>query len=102
MKKFIYIVEDNDPQHAVLMEMISLNDLKVILIGDYYHDKICEKVEGFIECLKLYELEHSVCKIEVEELDSDTFYKEDFSINGNFICLGGEEIGFLSFKRGVE
>lgn len=97
MKKFIYILENNDPQHATLLELTELGELKTILVGDDYHDKICEKVEGFIECLNLYQLEHSISEIELDELDSDTFYREGFSINGGSIYLGDEEIGVLVF-----
>lgn len=97
MKKFIYILENNDPQHGALLELTELGELKDIFIGDDYHNKICEKVEGFIGCLELYQLEHLICEIEVDELDSDAFYREDFSINNGSIYLGDEKIGQLVF-----
>ncbi len=99
MIRYIYITENNDPQHAVLFELTESNELKVILMGDYYHDKISEKVDGFVTCLHLYGLEALIAEIVVDEIDSDFFYQLDFEVKGGFIYLDERQLGELSFKE---
>lgn len=45
----IIYVNDNFEEEKALFDK---KENKVILLGDYYHDKIDEKIEGYLEALK--------------------------------------------------
>ncbi|MGK4040841.1 hypothetical protein AB0Y20_00970 [Heyndrickxia oleronia] len=62
--------------------LVNLNTKEVILKGDYYHDKIDEKIEGYLAALQDFNIYND--EPEEEEIDSKhemykelEFYNED-------------------------
>ena len=45
----VIYVNDNFEEEKALFDK---NEKKVILLGDYYHDKIDERIEGYLEALR--------------------------------------------------
>jgi DNA-binding LacI/PurR family transcriptional regulator len=48
MELIIYVNEKFEDERA----LFDLDKKKIILKGDYYHDKISEKIEGYLKALK--------------------------------------------------
>lgn len=48
--------------------LFDLDNNKVILHGDYYHDKIDEQIEGYLQALKDYDIHTE--EVEEEWIDS--------------------------------
>ena len=72
--KIIRVFEDvtrDEDSSIVLLEI----DGNVVMHGDYYHDKIESKIDGFKECLKFL---NTPCTIEIDErsvVDEDLYYQ---------------------------
>lgn len=48
MNLVVYINDNFEDERA----LFDLDKMKVILMGDYYHDKIDDRIEGYLEALK--------------------------------------------------
>ena len=59
-----------DEEEKVLVKLINDTDFEIILHGDYYHDKIYEKIEGFLEGL-------SYCGVKYTMKESEVIYESD-------------------------
>lgn len=51
--------------------LFDLNKEQVLLSGDYYHDKIDAKIEGYLEALS----DHNIYNKEVEEMYVDIHHR---------------------------
>jgi hypothetical protein len=52
MKLVVYVNEDFEDQRA----LFDLERKKTLLVGDFYHDKIDEKIDGYLQALKDFEI----------------------------------------------
>ncbi len=64
MKLIIYVNDHFEEEKA----LFDLDENKTLLIGDYYHDKIGGKIEGYLEALKDHEI--YVDEVSTEWIDS--------------------------------
>jgi hypothetical protein len=100
---FIQVSLEDDPQCEALVLIINKNEIMVAMSGDEYHNKIANRIEGFLEGLSFCDQEYTLKKIRIEgEFDekigdykdySSDIYSENFAIkDGNlflndlFIC----------------
>lgn len=59
------------------------NNNQIVLIGDCYHDKIYEQIEGFLKALQYLNIEFKVEDTELISPNNDLFYQIGFS-NENY------------------
>ncbi len=78
MKLIKYVNAHYEEERA----LVDLDSKKIILKGDYYHDKIDDKIDGYLQALK----DHSIYKDKVKRKEIDhkhemynelEFYNED-------------------------
>ena len=62
----IYEEEDTDFVSDSTLEMLYI-DNKYIMSGDWYHDRINTKIEGFLECLKFIGIPFEIEKRQVND-----------------------------------
>jgi hypothetical protein len=82
MKTFKRIGNTTLTEEMALVEVSANN--KVILNGDYYHDKIQERIEGFLYALSYYGIEYNIEETEYISPQNDLFKKLGFE-NDNYL-----------------
>lgn len=80
MKLIIYINEhwEEDPEYA----LFDLHENKILLKGDWYHDKISHKIAGYLRALRDFDVysepvNEMYINSEHEHYDLLDFYNED-------------------------
>lgn len=64
MKKLFRYTYENDESGDCGRELLRDETGKVLLEGDYYHDHISNKIDGFIKTVKLFEPEVEIKIVE--------------------------------------
>ena len=80
MRLIIYVNDDFEDERA----LFDLDEEKTLLLGDYCHDHIDEKIEGYLEALKDFKIYENDSNLETEWIDSDHKY---YKLIG--FCYGG-------------
>lgn len=52
--------DPGDPSEDSIVTSLYVNDLPVYIKEDYYHNKIDEKIKGFIKCLDTLSIKYSM------------------------------------------
>lgn len=60
MKNLVIYINVIDDTQRALVEILDDNTYKIIMSGDWYHDKIIEKIDGFFQCLNYFNILHNL------------------------------------------
>ena len=105
-RKFIVFRNETFEEEKALVEIVG-DMRKIIVKGDYYHDKIDEKIEGFFLALDYLDVEYNLEELSLssgtplfEELE---FYNDSFDMDfDNYDNNDNEEIGTKEEKENNE
>ena len=67
----ILVNENNEDEKA----LVDLDDKRVCISGDYYHDKIDEQIEGFLEGLKFANVKYELVNDWMEVSPEDELFE---------------------------
>lgn len=83
MKEFKKYINGTYEDEIALVEITEVRE-KVIMYGDYYHDKIYEKIEGFFRGLEY-------CGVEYKEKNkSEEIFPDNPMFSAIGFCNGGD------------
>lgn len=78
MKIFKKYVNRTFAEEMVLVEVLDNKVNKIVMKGDYYHDKIIERIIGFYEGLYYCAIEHKIEETEYINPNHKLFKKFNF------------------------
>lgn len=71
-KKFIDLREGEDGAVTTLYEVLDTHaGYNLVMSGDYHHDKIDDKIEGFFNALDYLDVSYDISEIKLEENEEE-------------------------------
>lgn len=78
MRTLLVCVNSVDDTQRALVEVMNGEECKVIMSGDWYHDKIIEKMDGFYQALNYFGVEYKQLDFKTVTPDEDLFWDLGF------------------------
>lgn len=70
MRSLLIYRNSIDESQMALVEVLGNGEYEIIMSGDWYHDKISEKIEGFFKALDYFNVQYN-------RIDDSTLTPED-------------------------